>query len=172
MTKRALNGVRQAAAAVLVLTATEAGAVTSKSFKYPSPKTGYLQIPAVAMTFDGDNATPTFEVSWPNGSLSGNSCFNAPVDLPQGSTIVALTYIHTGPVGFQMFRTDMATGASNYLANFVATAAMTRTVESLTLPTPVKVNNATTFYGLGVCLDIGEIFHGARIKYTYTNAGD
>ena len=34
------------------------------------------------------------------------------------------------------------------------------------------IDNVHYFYGLKICVDYQDIFHGAHITYTYTNAGD
>jgi hypothetical protein len=34
------------------------------------------------------------------------------------------------------------------------------------------VNNNQHFYTFAICMGTSDVFYGARISYTYTNAGD
>jgi hypothetical protein len=66
----------------------------------------------------------------------------------------------------------MAAGVPNDIVDVSSSVSPTRTVTTFTLPVPRKVKNTTNSYGFEVCLSPGETFHGPRIKYTYTSAGD
>lgn len=156
-----------------LVAAAPAGAITSKSFKYSSPKTGYLQIPATDFAPDGTlSATSTYYNSWNGGDLTGLECYNTGIHLPHGAKIVEFSYAHVGAIYVELHDHVFSTGDYTTHVNLTSPAAATRTVETITFPTPITINNATMSYGIGVCLDTAESFDGARIKYTYTKAGD
>jgi hypothetical protein len=159
-------------ASLAVMAALPASAVTAKSFKYPSPKTGYLQLPATSMVPDGNASANNYSVAWPMNLLEGVGCFNSTVHLPDRSNIVDLTIIHTGALAISLFETSMLDGLGTELVFTSTSAVGARVATTFPLATPRKINNETTMYSLGICLDVDELFHGARIKYTYTTAGD
>lgn len=76
----------------LVLAAT-AYALTASSFKYSSPKTGYLRVSH--MDFIANNNGSQWSQSLTTGlTTAANSCFNAGVDLPVGAKVKTVTWFY------------------------------------------------------------------------------
>lgn len=168
---KSLSVCKFAAVALLALSL-PALAVTSSSFKYSNPKTGFLSISPMALAPDSDNSAIDYTIGW-NSTLDGNGCYNTGVNLPQGSKILEVSYYQAGRVDANLTSNEVATGTQGNLASIAnPPLAASRTLVTFTLPTPVVVRNDTKNYGFGVCLQSGEHFFGARIKYSYANAGD
>jgi hypothetical protein len=167
--------------AILAICGT-AKAVTDTIFKYSAPKTGYFTIDHMAMAPDGDGADYT--ISWGDGlflNTMGSRCFNTGVNLPNGAKITAAAvYYASGmgaPIQVNFDSHKFVTGAVITIGSKNLTDnSSTRKVANLSLsstPADLVINNAQSSYGFGVCLSTTDnVFFGARITYTYDNAGD
>jgi hypothetical protein len=156
-------------------------AITSGSFKYSSTKTGYVSVSNMDMIPDSDNTT--YFNSWTGGLAdSGDGCFNAGVNLPQGAKVKSITYTYSSPAGSDFFgrfvRMNLDNGNGVDIINSVspandadAAAHVTASVHS----NQQGVNNKKFAYGVGVCPGSDGtndgVFFGAKIKYTYKTAG-
>src|SRR5262245_22984662 len=162
-------------------------AITSGSFKYSKTKTGYVSVSHMDMIPDSNNTT--YFTSWTGGlSDSGNGCFNAGVNLPQGANVKSITYTYSSDAGgtdnefFGRFvRMNLDTGNGVDIIDSVNPANDANTVAHVTAGVHSNqqgVNNKKFTYGVGVCpgadTDGPEddgVFYGAKIKYTYKTAG-
>lgn len=172
MNKSKISAVMLSASLALLATV-PATALTAKTFKYSTPKTGYLSISVTDMFPDNSSAGTNYVNSWGGGTLIGDGCYNTGIHLPQGAKITELAYAHVGIIYVGLFEKEFFsnTGAT-YFVDDDSPAAAARTVETVNFPAAFSVNNATKNYGLGICLNPGEAFYGARVKYTYNRAGD
>jgi hypothetical protein len=158
-----------------LLAAGAAYALTASSFKYSSPKTGYVRVSHLAFAPDGGGEA--YSNDWHVG-LSGavGACLNAGVDLPGGSQVKSITfYYKSGPASeFLGFLTRIRVATAE-----ISDIATISPVNDDGTPTSVTVNVAATdqpvraafAYGVRVCPGSDGTFLGARIKYTYTSAG-
>jgi hypothetical protein len=157
-------------------------AVTSTSFKYSTTKTGYLAMSTMDFAPDSlSGATLDYFNGWNSNTLSNDEsgrCFNAGVNLPNGAKIKSIRFFYqsdaTSDFYGTLIRANPATGASSRIAEVVpANDADVRTSVSDNIPsTKQLVKNKTFQYAVGACPFDGTTFLGARITYTYTNAGD
>jgi hypothetical protein len=155
-------------------------AVTSPSFKYAHPKTGYLNLSPMAFSPDSlRGATDDYFNSWGSQLSNDDSsrCFNTGVSLPQGAKMKEVTYYYQSDATSDLFaeivRMNPAANSSTTFAN-ASPADDSDVATSITVAVPSNrqaVNNTKYSYGLGVCPFDGTVFMGARIKYTYTSAG-
>jgi hypothetical protein len=156
-------------------------AITSGSFKYSSTKTGYVSVSNMDMIPDSPNTT--YFNSWTGGlSDSGNGCFNAGVNLPQGAKVKSIRYTYSSPVNSEFFgrfvRMNLDSGNGVDIIDPVSPTNDTGNVAKVTgnvHSNQQNVDNTKFAYGVGVCpgsdgTDDG-VFFGARIKYTYKTAG-
>jgi hypothetical protein len=153
-------------------------AINGPVFRYTTVQTGYLTIPAAALV-PGDST-----VGYVNDGTTlvttGNGCFIAPVNLPQGAKITQLE-IWYGKQGstaasLQLKRVSLATGFG------VDTIAALNGADTGGQPKSAAVNigasalqfviNARDAYSFVDCVSDQETFLSARIKYTYRTAGD
>jgi hypothetical protein len=173
-TRRRLALLLAIATVVALSAAGAAYALTASSFKYSSPKTGYVRVSSMAFIPDSPNTT--YFNSWPDGLAdSVNSCFNTGVDLPQGARVKSITFYFESGAGsdFQgeLVRTRLSTGANQEFQVSPSNDAGTRATATANVPSirqPVTSDHA---YGIGVCPGDDGTFFGARVKYTYTSAG-
>ena len=152
-------------------------AITSSSFKYSSTKTGYVSVSH--MDLAADNSGNTYFNNWSTG-LAADGCYNAGVNLPQGSKVKSVTYFYESGVGagsdfFGRFvRQDMpnSTGLDLFTAvNPVNNTGLPSSVTATVGAANQTINNKRYSYGIGVCPGSDGNFLGARVKYTYKNAG-
>jgi hypothetical protein len=156
-------------------------AITSGSFKYSQTKTGYVSVSNMDMIPDSPNTT--FFNNWTGGlSDSGDGCFNAGVNLPQGAKVKSITYTYSSPAGSEFFgrfvRRNLDSGSGVDITEFADPVNDTGNVAKVSRSVPSNqqnVDNKKFAYGVGVCpgsngTDNG-IFFGAKIKYTYKTAG-
>jgi hypothetical protein len=174
-TRRRLATVVGITAAVGLTAAGAAYALTAASFKYSSPKTGYVRISAMAFAPNGQGGM--YFNGWDSGlSGTGAGCFNAGVDLPAGARVKAITfYFKSGPASQfagDFWRRQLSTGGSLLLVtanpsnDTNAPSSVTKNIGSTK-----QAVTADRAYGVGVCTGDDGTFYGARIKYTYTSAG-
>jgi hypothetical protein len=175
--KRRTLVVFAALAGALVLAAT-AYALTARSFKYTSPKTGYLRVSHMDFT---PNVTGA---QWSQSHTSGlttaaNSCFNAGVDLPLGSKVKSVTWFYKSGASsdfegsFRMNQLGMGVGSP--IIGPVTPAEDSGVPTSVTRKVPQTLQRVRfgRAYWVEACPGQGGdgAFFGARIKYTYTSAG-
>jgi hypothetical protein len=157
-----------------------AHAITDTAFKYSSPKTGYLSIPAGAFAnrFDFD--------TYVNGGnlLHSNSVdpagFVAPVNLPNGATMTQLSVWYTptsgNPINIELYRTTLSDGSVNQIV-FQSPSGMSGVRKQsnypINNPSLQTVDNAHYAYYLVLGIStVNDLFYAGRITYSYTNAGD
>jgi hypothetical protein len=108
-----------------------------------------------------------------SGSISGNAvntCFHAPVSLPNGATVTAMhSYGNDAVAGSfsQLMVADpVGAGAPTLMAS-VASAGTPGDVSlvDVTVNTPT-VDTLNFAYAVRVCMDPGIVFYGAQIDYT------
>ncbi len=157
-----------------------AQAVTDTTFKYTTPKTGYLQIPPAAFMpnrgdrgyfIDGQKIAPV---------MAEMTCFVAPINLPHAATLTRLTFWYTRANGtrfdLNVSRQRMSDGDTDSV--FTSSPAVTGTVRQARSVSVVDesvevVDNQGYNYWIDFCAESSEtFFYGARIIYTYTSAGD
>jgi hypothetical protein len=153
-------------------------AVTSDSFTYRKPKTGYLSLGSMDFAPDSPLSSDDYFISW-KGSVdtdTGTSCFQAGVHVPQFARIksVSFTYVN----GDTNFYVDLArqaprTGGYARLVRYLPTTSGSRKTVTKSIPsTKQLVDNSKYTYGVGTCVGADDNLFGVRIKYTYETAGD
>jgi len=162
-------------ALVALVAAGAAYALTANSFRYSSPKTGYVRVSHMAFAPDGPGFA--YHNQWTGGLTStGDGCLNAGVELPAGaSRVKAVTfYFESGPASDfygELRRRQLATGGNQAFSANPSNNAGTLTSVTVAVPAVQQPVTAGRAYGLGVCPGSDGTFFGARIKYTYTSAG-
>jgi len=163
------------AAAVLGASALPAAAITDTKFTYSTEQTGFLTISPMDVAPDGNNsaANPWF-VSWTGMSLTGDGCFETGVNLPQGARITEIRLWYRKKIFFHFLSTKLVDGATTTIASRTVQGDGTTERRSFGAAPEAEtiVDNRSRMYGLGICVAPGETFHGARIIYKYTSAGD
>jgi hypothetical protein len=160
-----------------------AKAITDTNFRYSAPKTGYLTITAAAFT-PGVSASAYIN----NGAVISPSttnltCWYAPVNLPHGATMsqLALWYVSESPdlVIIQLIRRTLANAAEGQIVSESAPASggLYRRASYPITGAMQTADNARHGYYIRMCLQYdgsgsSPQYHGARITYTYTSAGD
>lgn len=165
---------------IAIAVVTGASAVTDNVFRYTSEKTGYYTINHWAFAPDQTGAVDDYATT--NGlSTSTSACFGTGVNLPHGAKITGLD-VYSERVG--------STGSSNLRVVFRRLRLSDNFPESLTDVTltgatngykreavaidgsATSVSNIAFSYGLYVCVLQHSKLYSARIRYTYTHAGD
>jgi hypothetical protein len=164
--------------ALAVLSPEMASAYTDTIYKYTTPKTGFLHLPAAAFAPSGpNNAFNNNGIEIING-VNGTACFLAPVNLPNGATIgsVAAWYNHAAAsnFGLEFIRYKVIDGTLTDLLNKVLpTTGGSRKQAGYNITPAEVVNNNAYAYVMVLCMNAAtDSFYGMRIKYTYSNAGD
>jgi hypothetical protein len=152
-------------------------AISSAAFRYSTPQTGYLTIPAAA--FVPNSPSTVYNNFGDFLDSTGNAEFYAPVHLPHGAKItqVAIWYSRdgVGPTGFAFRRRSLPDNVSSNVALLSTPSTggqYTVTALNITDPSVQIVNNARYAYFLDLNMSDQEEFYSARIKYTYNSAGD
>jgi hypothetical protein len=157
-----------------------ARAITDTVFKYSSPKKGFYAIHHLAMSPDNTESTTGYSnVGDDRLTVNATSCFNSGINLPQGATMTAVTIWYANSsssvddVQALLWRKTLSDGSSDLIANKIFTGHLGYKAGVLPLaPGLTQVNNQQHVYGLVICLGENDGFWGARITYTYNNAGD
>ena len=109
-----------------------------------------------------------FLQTWETGELKGDSCYNAGVDLPNGSLITQLRVFYSNGGGdspiLRLVATKIGTGVSTFLVD-VALPDTGNARVSKAYETGHKVNTKKYLYGIGFCPFNDGAFFGVRIKY-------
>ncbi|MGB7256549.1 MAG: hypothetical protein WBD48_00555 [Pseudolabrys sp.] len=146
------------------------------SRKYTAPKTGFLAINSLAFASDGDAGY----LNSPTGGVTSNpvGCFSTGVNLPEGAKVTRLELWGTSTAGvFPVINFDRENHKTGTL-EVISTGHLTDTSGAykpflITLTsTKTTIDNRDYRYGLSGCVDQTSTVRGARITYTYTNAGD
>jgi len=155
-----------------------AQAITDNVFRYSSPKTGHLQIPAAA--FGVTHSDTGFDKSAILFSPSDDvdTCFAAAVNLPDRArmTDLAVWYVKGNGTDFtvQLFAQKMTDGSvSSPVGGQLADNGGARTRANFNITTGQVVDNQNHNYTIQVCTNArNNEFYGARVTYTYVTAGD
>jgi hypothetical protein len=154
-----------------------AHAIVEKAFRYETAQTAYLALAPAAFVAH-DNTHDYFNDGISLGGAVDDTCFSAPVILPQGAKITQLAVWNAKN---SMIESTVVLGRNAPLDHTLVILARlhpenTNGVTELSkvgVPASKQVVNNTNFvYYVAQCLMSGEIFYGARIAYTYTSAGD
>lgn len=157
-----------------------AHAFTDTIFKYSTPKTGYFTLHPMdfSPTDQSAAASSDYDIHWNGGSITAATgvCFNAGLHLPHGAKIIAIAgWFTSSSGGAEIFvgRNNVSTGLGDTLALEVdPDTSGTRKPVNVVPSAFQVVDNQHYMYGLGICMGSTDMFHGARITYTYTTAGD
>jgi hypothetical protein len=168
-----------AAAACALLIGGSAYAVTGPVFQYSAPRNGFLAISNMALA-PSNYSTADYANSPNNGlATTGPRCFTTGLNFPNGATVVKATVWYrsgsTGNVQFLVYRNRFSDGDTDAVVNDTTINDNSGTYKSRTVaadPNAALVENTKYAIGFQVCLDADDVFHHARVHYTYTNAGD
>jgi hypothetical protein len=154
------------AASATVAGATLADDVTSDR----APKTIVLVVPPMSMIPDSDNAaTAEYFNGWSSGLTSSNECFNTGITLPEGAEVQSLRIIYestSGGIFAVLKQQDPNLTETKTLGSLTTTDTSGAVASDLLTLSPKPIVNARKFgYGLGVCIDTGQTFLGAKITY-------
>jgi hypothetical protein len=181
-TPRILIAAASAALITGALFSPAAQAITDTVFRYSTPKTAHLGLMPAAFTpgiltsnyfNSGEALTP---------ATTNQTCWFAPVNLPHGAkmTALAMWYMLESPdlAIIQLVRTKFSDGAETQIVSESAPADGGYRPVNYPITGAVQVvDNQRYGYYVRVCLEYdgagtSPSFRGARVTYTYTNAGD
>jgi hypothetical protein len=152
-------------------------AISAAGFRYSAPKTGYLMLPAAAFVPFSDGTI--YSNIGDELDTTGEQCFSAAVNLPNGAKMAQLAMWYSksdaAPENLWLFRVSPSDSSTWTLATLTAvnTSGATKSAAAnITDASLQTVNNARYAYFIGQCISDQEVFASARIKYTYTSAGD
>jgi hypothetical protein len=157
-----------------------AHAITDSVFRYATPQRGFLQLdPAgfIPMTNEGPGSYRIFYVynAFIQTAVDG-ACFSKSVELPDGAKISAVNVWFETRARVSLYRHEPAAGGSTVMADETFHSAQTRVrpgTMSVSNPALRTVDTRNYSYALIVCLPhTDDYFFGARVNYTYANAGD
>jgi hypothetical protein len=162
----------------IVSIAAIAQAATDTAYKYSTPKAGNYQISALAMT--PENSGFDYAIQRLGGFVEGaGGCFVTGVSLPHGATMTGLTTWWSSASGndasFFIYKHAFGTGAVSIVSagGVVDNTNSRKPFKANIQQSHVLVNNNQYSYGFAACLASSDNkFYGAKIGYTYTNAGD
>ena len=160
-----------------------AHAISSNIFQYTTPQTGYLNLSPMAFSPEDAADAAHFAISPPfwisKDAGANNVCMVAGVHLPEGARVKSLTAWAASDVdqGVQvrLMRANPASGTANGLVGVIShDTSQNRFAMSAAAPGATAVINNQHFgYGVHVCINsTPSLFFGARITYTYSDAGD
>lgn len=172
--------------AVLAISAAvgTAGAVTDIAFNYSAPKNGYYMIDPFELTPFSSSTQFTAVLDGQGMGISptgaNSSCLVTGLHFPNAATLVQLiVHFRSGAsvAGQPSFTLWRKTPTGDYLQagtrTFVDDSGGNRAGSVPIAAEVAVINNALYSYGLQVCLhSSADVFYGARIQYTYKNAGD
>lgn len=157
-------------------------AFAAVDFVYDEPQTGYYSIHPMSFAPDGADLSGGYFNSWRTGKLSPDSnqqqCLNTGVNLPDGAKIQEVQVWFSSNGAHDLYttltRTALATGQGRTIGGGSFTdSSGNRVTRTRAVDTALaQIDNAKYQYGFGVCIQSQTVFQGARIKYTYTRAGD
>jgi hypothetical protein len=154
-----------------------AHAIVNGAFRYSTPQTGYLTIPAASFV-PASNST-VYSNDGSSIVSTGPQCFRAAVNLPQDAKITQLAMWYSknddDPAQLSLDRVTPAEFNTTGIAglSLVNTGGAGKSAAvNITNTSLQTVNNIRYMYIVNNCISDQEFFAGARIKYTYTTAGD
>ena len=160
-------------------------AINDTVFHYQTPKTGWFSIGPGAMAPENNTAASNY---WIKSVDVGKAilfaptgvCFTSGVSLPNGAKITTLTFwasSHPGgdPQGW-LYRVDATDGTVETVVTKILrdnTTERKTTNAAVTDQSVATVNNQRYMYNFRFCFGSDDDgFWGARVAYTYTDAGD
>jgi hypothetical protein len=169
-----------AAAACALLIGGSAYAVTGPVFQYSAPRNGFLAISNMALAPADSTETADYSNSANNGlAATGPRCFTTGLNFPNGATVVKATVWYrsgsTGNVNFLIYRNRFSDADTDSVVNDTTINDNSGAYKSRTVaadPAAALVENSKYAIGFRLCMGDGDVFHHARVHYTYTNAGD
>lgn len=164
-----------AGVSAFLMSAPSAFAIDSAAFNYTSPKTGYLSVSTLDFAPDGSSsAANSYFNSWFGNTLTGDGCFNTGLNFPNGALVTSVRIWYSGAAFVNFTQTELTTGttAPSLSQSFPTNGTGDRRTSILAFGTPVKIDTLKYSYGLGICVGTSDSFRGARMQYSYTNAGD
>jgi hypothetical protein len=180
MNWRATVVAASAAVVVALFLSGAAYAVTDSVFRYSTPQTGYLAIPATAFRALDDNYDYYFENRFALRQGTSNfACYAAPVNLPQGADMTVLTawFANVGGTASLKLVRQLHTGFLKDLAvrPLPATATpVNQQVSKAITDAEAIIDNQNNAYWVEYCVNNGlnAILFTVRVTYTFTTAGD
>ena len=164
-----------AGAAVASVIGGTAVAITSPDFVYSSAKVGFYAIHPMDLT--AATGSTGYSIIYSPPSLTGNGCLNTGIHLPQGASILNIDVYYisdteSDPVVY-FDRLNLRTSVGIHIVAHELLSDNVRSKDSIPIPAAYKtVNNGDYAYGFAFCVNSGSRFYDARIRYTYTSAGD
>jgi hypothetical protein len=164
-------------AVAVVMTGT-AVAVTDTHFSYSTKQTGYVSVsPMDLAPVNSAAAQSGYDAS---AALSSPSfrCYQTGIHLPDDSRLTRMETSYqrgtSSDVVAFLLRTDLATSSIVQLASHSPADDSDVTASIATsVPSVLRVvDNEASAFGYRVCVGLSTVFHGARLTYTYTSAGD
>ena len=154
-----------------------AKAITDTIFKYTTPKTGYLQIPASAFTPDNLTNNYSNDAVQITPSTNNLTCFSAPVNLPHGVKMTSWSLMQksgAGEFSGGIRSSGYGGGASGGLILYKPTLPDTGGIVKLfNFAISEVIDNTHHTYSVFACMTSSTAsFAGMRVAYQYTNAGD
>lgn len=160
-----------------------AHAITDTIFQYKTPKTGYFTIAPMALTPSSTENAANYglQSDFATALLANDGvCLVAGLNLPDGAQIKSATaWVSTDQdLGARVLilRNNPAAGKTTGLFQMESddkTQTRVALTQVLSAPSFGKVNNQHFNYEALVCLSSSNNkFYGARITYTFTDAGD
>jgi hypothetical protein len=157
-----------------------AHAITETNFRYSTPHTGYITIDPGAVS-PGASTISNYTFSNLGGlhyAGAGTACFTTGVNFPDHATLNAMTAWYAsaanGNPDFSVTRRTLSNNNTIAVATGVGfdDSGSQKVITTGAASAVAIVNNRAYSYVLIACLTNGDSFFGARIKYTYTTAGD
>ena len=171
------------AVAVVVATIAVIGAaqaITDNAFNYSSAKVGFFSINPVALTSDSSLMDYSRDATRLSREGGAGECFGGGVNLPQGAKMTNLVvWYQSSDIGldpeFFLQRQRHSDGTLQTIAHIVGhdDTGLRKTASVVVASTLAAVDNVNFSYAFRACLSaIPNTFNAARIRYTYTSAGD
>lgn len=133
-------------------------------------KTGFVNVPASAFIPDGENTVTGYgyENSWSGGLYSDEGCFNAPIYLPDGSTISQLKIYYQNNSSQEsklyLYKTKKSSeGNTELLEELLDGDAGSTQSEKYSISE--VVNSKNNGYFIGICLNDAYLYY-VRVKYS------
>jgi len=154
-----------------------AHAITDTAFTYSTPKLGFFSIHPRALS--PNTNTMGYIISTNQAQISGTStgCFATAVNLPQGAKVETIVTWYASGAGqtptVGLFRQHQSDGVSDGYNVALLSNTGARVQNTINVAGNLTIDNSAYSYEFHFCpASSDNIFYTARIKYTYTNAGD
>jgi len=173
---------RIAVAAVVATTAAigAAQAITDTAFNYSSPTVGFFSINPAALSSEDSFMDYSKDASRLSRDGGNAACFGAGVNLPHGAKVTTLSVLYdSSDVGldpeFFIQRQRHSNGVLETVAHSIGhdDTGLRRAVTITVAANVAAVDNVNYSYAFRACPGVpSNTFRSARIRYTYSNAGD